>query len=168
MKRIKGLSRPKKFVAVGATLALTLGIAGAAFAYFTASATNTSSYVTVGSAGWSITGVSTGGGPLYPGGTTEWVSFTVTNTSGGNQLLSSVTGAVTSDGGYVHDVNYGQETGCAASWFGSTAYGTNPAIPTNEPAGWSGTFSFTIALNESGGPQNGCEGLNPQLTLSAS
>ena len=38
MKRIKGLSRPKKFVAVGATLALTLGIAGAAFAYFTASA----------------------------------------------------------------------------------------------------------------------------------
>jgi hypothetical protein len=167
MKRFKSISRTKKIIAVGAAAALTLGIAGTAFAYFTASATNTSNYVTVGSAGWTITGVTTGGGPLYPGGTTEWVSFTVTNTSGGNQALSSVTAAVTNDAGYVYDINLGQETGCQAGWFGSTAYATNPAMGTAS-AGWSGVFSFTIALNDSGGSQNGCENLNPQLTLSAS
>jgi hypothetical protein len=167
MKHFRSISRTKKFVALGAAAALTLGIAGTAFAYFTASTTNTSAYVTVGTSGWNITGVTTGGGPLYPGGTTEWVSFTVTNTSGGNQALSSVTAAVTNDAGYVYDVNYAQQTGCQAGWFGSTAYPTNPPMGT-APAGWSGVFSFTIALNESGTSQNGCENLNPQLTLSAS
>ncbi len=168
MKRFRSISRTKKFVAVGATLALTLGIAGAAFAYFTASATNTSSYVTVGSAGWSITGVSTGGGPLYPVGTTEWVTFTVTNTSGGNQLLSSVTGAVTNVCRL--RVRRQQRSGdrLPSGWFTlEPPTAPTPPLPTNEPAGWSGPFSFTIALTDSSGPQNGCEGLLPQLTLDA-
>jgi hypothetical protein len=49
MKRFKSISRTKKIIAAGATVALTLGLAGTAFAYFTAGGTGTGS-ATVGSA----------------------------------------------------------------------------------------------------------------------
>jgi hypothetical protein len=49
MKRFRNISRTKKIIAAGATVALTLGLAGTAFAYFTASGTGTGS-APVGSA----------------------------------------------------------------------------------------------------------------------
>jgi len=168
MKRFKSISRTKKIVGVGVAVALTLGLAGGAFAYFKSTATNTNAYVTVGSAGWSITSVSTSGGPLYPNAGTEDVYFNVNNTGGGAQLLSSVGVSLTTDSVGVYDANTAKFVdGCLASWFNVTEVAGAPG-GTYGPGTVTPTYEFAITLPDSGTDQSACEGLYPQLTISVS
>ena len=106
MKRFRSISRTKKLVAAGATVALTLGIAGAAFAFFTASGSGTSN-ATVGTAGsWAVVVAARSGRPLYPGSGTETVTYTVQNNSAGNVYLQGTTAILNTDGsGQVWNTN---------------------------------------------------------------
>jgi hypothetical protein len=78
----------KKVAAIGIAAGLTLGMAGAAFAYFTTTGTGTGSG-SVGTASQvTISGVSTGA--VTPNGQTGDVALTVTNPNSGNQFVTSV------------------------------------------------------------------------------
>jgi hypothetical protein len=167
MKRFKSISRTKKIVVVGLAAALTLGIAGTAFAYFTATATNTNAYVTVGSPGWSINVSSYSTAPLYPGGAGADVYFSVTNTTGGQEYLSSVTVAPTTNGaGAVYDLNgTGFVNSCAASWF-TGSYVSGPAAG-EYGAGAILYYHYQVTMSDSGN-QDSCQGLAPQLTITVS
>jgi hypothetical protein len=57
MKRFRNISRTKKIIAAGAVAALTLGVAGTAFAYFTAGGTGTGSAPVGSAAAFTLTQV---------------------------------------------------------------------------------------------------------------
>jgi hypothetical protein len=158
----------KKRVFVGATVA-TLALAGGAFAYFTSSGTGTG-YATVGTpATWEVTVAAPTGGPLYPGAGIETVGYTVTNNSGGNQLLSTTTVALTQGGGgEVLNVSSGKYVpGCKASWFILSP--SSPNLPDNLASKAAYTEgSVTIELKNEPESQNACQGVAPQVTVSAS
>jgi len=167
MKRFKSISRTKKIVVIGLAAALTLGVAGTAFAYFTGSA-STTTYATVGSAGWSISSVSISAGPIYPGAGSQTVTFNLTNSSGGAQLLDAVSVYATpsTDGhGGVIDYTASNVDGCAASWFTGT-YVSGPSAGVTYPTGFVGTYTYSFTMTDSGGNQNACQGLSPQVTIS--
>lgn len=156
---IKKLFSTKKAVAIGATVALTLGLSGAAFAYFTASATG-SGTATVGTAVASDIYPVTIGGSMLPGGPTVPIYFTIINNSDGVQKFGQV----------VIDPAFGSGTGidglpllCLA-----TDFQFNP----------SGTLSYTIAAHASANDgsatlqlnntvlnQDACKGASPVLHL---
>ena len=93
------LFKSKKAAAIGVTAGLVLGLAGGAFAYFTASNGTDSGSATVGtSTAWNVVNNGTTGGPLYAGAGSEVVSYTVTNPSSGHQYLKSVKVTVDADG----------------------------------------------------------------------
>lgn len=154
----------KVLIIGGIAAAVSVGLGGVAAAYFTATASNTSAYVQVGSAGWSITDVSTSGGPLYPGAGTETLTFNLNNTSGGEQLLTSVVVAATEDNsGGVLDLNSNTNVdGCQASWF--TATEVSGPGGGEYASGYVGSYDFTIAMTDSGN-QTPCANLAPQLTI---
>jgi hypothetical protein len=167
---IKSLfSTKKRIAAVALSGAVILGSAGIAAAYFTTTGTTTG-YATVGTASLSVHWDSLGGGPLFPGSGSETVGYTVTNTSAGNVQLNSVAVTIDHDGsGQVYDHNNGDSvaTGCYASWFVPVDNGYGYALPTTMAA--SGTFVdySTITMTDSGN-QNACQGVQPDLTITAS
>ena len=61
MKRFRNISRTKKIIAAGATVALTLGIAGTAFAYFTSTGSGTGQGAVGTATTWGVSSVTTGG-----------------------------------------------------------------------------------------------------------
>src|SRR5579875_2924658 len=94
----------KKHIAV-LTTAAVIGVAGAAFAYFTSTGTG-SGTATVGSAS-NLTVTGTAASTLYPG-TSSTVNFTVNNPSTGHERLGSITLSA------VHAC-----TGSGSTWTGS-------------------------------------------------
>jgi hypothetical protein len=182
MKRFRTISRTKKIVAVGATLALTLGIAGAAFAYFTANGSGTGTAYVGSPAPWTVAvhlDAGSNGVFLYPGTGVETLDFTVTNGSGGPQVLNLVTAAPTNDGsGLVQSGSpLADIGGCYASWFpvtfngalylngnGSTPYTYGHAIPAGQYV-WG---QVTVSMTDSGTNQDVCAGLTPSITVKAS
>jgi len=84
MKRVMN----KKVVAAAATVALTLGLAGAALAYFTATGAGNGT-ATVGSTGNNIAIEGNSTPALYPGESTT-MSFTAYNYSPFNQAISGI------------------------------------------------------------------------------
>jgi hypothetical protein len=162
----------KKVVAIGLAAGITLGLGGAAFAYFTAGGTG-SAAAAVGDTGtWSISQNSAGAvGSMYPGAGSSIVTYTITNDGNGNQalelgdLVASVysepnTGDVEAKG---LDV-----TGCQASWFNtaigapSVAYGTSIAPSASE------FVTVTVTMTDAGVNQDLCEGVSPVVSLAAS
>ena len=181
MKRFKSISRTKKIIAVGAAAALTLGIAGTAFAYFTASGSGTGTAYVGSPTPWTVAvslDASSSGVDLYPGGVAETFDFTVLNSGAGAQALTSVVPALTTDasglvqsGSPLADIG-----GCWASWFPVTFNGslTNGNVGTPYTYGQaiaSGDYvfgSFTVSMTDSGTNQDVCAGMQPSLTVSAS
>lgn len=96
------LSR-KVTVAVGAAVAC-LAISGAAFAYFTTSGGGTATGAAGTSTALAITGVAPTA--LLPG-TSSVVTFTVTNPSGGNQFVTTIS----------LDSVTASDAGCLTEWF---------------------------------------------------
>jgi hypothetical protein len=93
----------KKVAVVGIAVGLTLGLSGAAFAYFLSTGTGAGT-ATVGSA--SVIQLSSSVvGPLYPGGGSIWVPISVHNPSAANEYVGTISGVVTTQGG------------CLSSWF---------------------------------------------------
>lgn len=86
MKRL--FDRKRRLLVFGVPTVIALGIAGAAYAYFTTSGSGTGSASVGTNTAMTIQGTTTG--TLYPG-TSESVSFTVSNPSPGHQQLGTIT-----------------------------------------------------------------------------
>ncbi len=166
---IKKLYMTKKVVVVGAAVALTLGISGAAFAFFTQQGTGTGSGV-VGQAGTFVITSASPSGYLYPdtagsNANVESTDYTVTNSGHGNAQLNQVTISVaTSSGGTWTYTDPAGDPACTAADFsidGATP-GT-PFVDTSQAGTYAGgqaqTGSFTLEMIDNGKNQNSCEGL---------
>ena len=80
MKRFKSMSKTKRIVAAGLTAGLTLGLASAAFAFWTSSGTGTGTgSTTAGSSDLTYTQNTLT--PMYPGDSAQPLTVTVTNNS---------------------------------------------------------------------------------------
>jgi hypothetical protein len=137
---------PKKYVAA-LTTAAVIGIAGAAFAYFTTTGTGTGT-ATVGTAS-NLTVTGTSASTLYPG-TSSTVNFTVNNPSTGHERLGSITLTA------VHAC-----TGASSSWTGSTCSNSGveqTSCESFDTSASSATDNFSlpvVAANTDFGPGNG-------------
>jgi hypothetical protein len=166
MTRFKNMSKTKRIVAAGLTAGLTLGLASAAFAYFTSTGSGTGN-ATVGSAGtWTVATSAPTGGLLYPGVGTDTVAYTVTNSGSGYEELNGTTAALkTATGGGVYDTTTSAFVdGCQASWFTVI----NTTVTGDVAAAGDLSSNVTIALTDSGTNQDACESLTPQVIVSAS
>ena len=170
MKLKKMFSTRRKIVAFGLGSAMAVAGAGAAFAYFNATA-NTAAYATVGTGSWSVSFDSLTGGPLFPGSGSEAVNYTVTNTSSGNVQLNSVDVTVDQDGnGFVLNANNGNApvANCYASWF-SVSNDGNAFLAANIAGGGTFVYHSTITIPaDNADNQSACEGVAPALTITAS
>ncbi|HEV3352200.1 MAG TPA: hypothetical protein VG076_04720 [Acidimicrobiales bacterium] len=156
----------KRAAAAVAALAITGG-GMAAYAYFTGgSATSTSSSAHTGNVtSWSVSLGTFAGGPVYPGSGTDSATYTVTNNGNGDQALTTATATVVSGTGGAVTVSGTPHAGCLAAWYSATA-GT-PVSGFNASIAKNGTTTGTVSvvLNESGGNQNPCQGINPDVTV---
>lgn len=158
---MKSENRVKKFAIATIVTALVLGGGGAAFAYWTAQGTGTGTATTGASVDFTVSSVAPVGDPLYPGGPSQSVSFTVTNASAGPQTLSSVTAAVANADGSA----WIAAPGCSAADY---SLGT-PSIVYGEMLA-SGTKSgtVTITMNNTGTNQDACQGVTVPIYFQAS
>lgn len=154
----------KQTIAVLGSIA-ALALAGGAYAYFTSSGTGTVTATVGSAASFTVTFGTPTGGPLYPGSGTQNIPYTVTNPSGGGaQNLTTTTTAIASSGADVTSAG-APVAGCLASWF--TATNTAPASGTLAPGGTAGG-SVAVTMQNVGVSQNACQGVAPDVTVSAS
>lgn len=153
------------------SVAVVVGVIGgtiAAYAYFTSQGSG-SGAASVGTATpWTVSGVSTTGGPLKPASGTETIGYTVTNSSSGQQKLNAVTVSVVNDGsGNVLNSASGDAAvaGCLVSWFSVDNSGAPSAA--NLAGGGSVTGSATVTMTDSGTSQDACQGVSPKLNVVA-
>ena len=139
----------------------------AAYAYFTGgSASDTKSAHTGSTTSWTVSlGVGFSGGPMYPGSGTETANYTITNTGGGNQALTSVSASVNHDGSNNVLVGATPVTGCDYRWYTATAGAPSPAIGSVVAKNGTATGSVTVVLTESNTLQNACIGATPDVTI---
>ncbi|MGD0321940.1 MAG: hypothetical protein ABSC00_10135 [Acidimicrobiales bacterium] len=164
----------RKVVTIGVAVGLTLGIAGAALAYFTSSGTGsgtaaTATAGTISISGDGITGLAPGAGP-------QAVNFTLT-ASVANSYVDTVTASLPTAANpsiaTEQDVTSNGTTpiaGCQAAWFsfdpssGVSTVGQEVAIGT--PVDDTST-GLTLTLNESGGPQTACQNASIYVSFSS-
>jgi hypothetical protein len=198
MKRFRSISRTKRIVVVGVTAALTLGIAGGAFAFWTASGTGTGAATTGSATTWSIGQVGPiEYGPLTPipagsivGYSTaspspvETIAYQVTNTGNSNQYLTSVTISVANSNGSAWSTQANTNLpACNANDFAFVDYNDvvqpvgAPLVDTNPGVvGFTYTVGsaenengvFQIALVDNGANQNNCQNVTVPLYFVAS
>ena len=168
--RIKNMKWQYK-VGVGvATGAAIIAGGGAAFAYFTATGSNTSGAASVGtSRSWTINSPTPTGTDLYPDQGSETFAFVVTNAGGGTQGLQTVTATV-------NDTN---SANCPTSNYQvvidglAAATGNGTATETYSPVvnvAKTGTHNVSVVVtlpNQTTTDQSGCSGDAPTVTLSA-
>src|SRR3954451_25059566 len=153
----------RKRVAVSLGVVVAVAAAVGAFAYFTSSGSGTGNASVGSSSNYLVTVDAATGGPLYPGAGTTNLAYHVKNVGGGNQQVSSITAALTSNGsGDVYNTTTSTyAAGCQAAWFTVT---NHPAtLPDNLAANATHNGSADVVLNDSGGDQNACQGVTPQL-----
>jgi hypothetical protein len=162
----------KKVVAIGLAAGITLGGAGAAFAFFSAQGNGSGTGLTGNDTAWTVNSPTPTGGPLYPDQGSETFAFTVTNNSNGSQGLNAVTATVAP-----------HNAACDASWYDvsidsaaatattqtETYGGVATPAPVNIQKGDSQAVSVVLTLvNTPKVDQSACEGDTPVVTLAAS
>ena len=158
----------KKRVAAAAALLAIGGGGMAAYAYFTGGSANSTGQAHTGSTStWSVGALTFAGGPMYPGSGTESATYTITNTGGGNQALTSVTASVNSSGGNITQSGT-PLAGCTASWYTATAGAPTPGLNTAIAKNGTATGTVSVVLNESNTNQNACKSATPDVTVTAS
>lgn len=152
----------KRLVLLAVPLA-ALALAGGAFAYFTSSGSGTGQ-AAVGQAGaWTVT-PGTASGTMYPGAGSTTIPYTVTNSGSGHQQLNATTTAVVADASGNVKSNGTSVPGCLATWF-STA-NTAPASA-DLAAGGTATGSVSVSMSDASANQNACQGVTPDIQISA-
>jgi hypothetical protein len=144
----------KKVAAIGLAAGLTLGAAGAAFAYFTSSGTGGGS-AQVGTATNDIVVTGTETTPVFPGGATGTVTFTVANSGANPEHLTNI-----------HFVS-ASASGCSEALgdfsMADVPVGTDGTIAAGATA-QTITETGTLVMGDTGLDQSACEGKT--LTLS--
>ncbi len=162
----------KKVVAIGLAAGLTLGAAGAAFAYFTGAGTGTGTGSVGSGATWLVTQSGSASGVMYPGVGTSVVTFNVKNTGTGYQGIDNVSQTVAA----INDDGSGNITqggvslpNCLSSWFGVNSVGA-PSVGygTSVAPGNSTTIAVTVHMIDSGTNQDVCKGATPDVNLTVS
>jgi hypothetical protein len=157
----------KKRVGVALGLIASLVLAAGALAYFTSSGSGTGT-ASVGSAGaWTVNVSPATGGPLYPGSGSESIAYTVTNSGSGHQSLAGTTAVVASSGSNVTQGGVAV-SGCLASWFTATNTAPTPLPQNLAGSATSSGGSVAVSMQDSGTSQNPCQGVSPDITISAS
>jgi hypothetical protein len=160
----------KKVAAIGLAAGITLGLGGAAFAYFTSSGTGSGSANVGQATALSITGGNAAG--LLPGATPTAVSYTMNNTSGTSENFGTVSIdptsiAVTLTGVGLAAHNANNSLTCPSSDFAvatsASAIGTIPAGLYSSVVG----TEPTIQLTETGTNENACQDATLSFTLNA-
>lgn len=158
-----------KRTAIGA--AVLIGVGGGAFgayAYFTSGGTGTGN-ATVGTASdFEIEADPPTGPALLPGAGTQTLNYTVTNVGDGQQQLTSVVVTVSDDGsGNVLNTAAANAAvpGCLVSWF--TVDNTGAPAATTLASGAAATGSATLTMPNAAVNQDPCQGVSPQLTITA-
>ncbi len=155
----------KKVVAIGLAAGLALGAAGAAFAYFTDTGNGTGDASVGSSSHWTVSVSSDTSNALLPGSGSETLTYKITNASVGYQELNNVAVSVG---------NSGTGGACLGSWFTATDNGSTNSVTPGTPSadlasGAYDTGTVTVVLNDSGTPQDACQGLSSvPVTVSAS
>jgi hypothetical protein len=188
----------KKVVAIGLAAGLTLGAAGAAFAYFTSTGQGTGTASTGTDTAFSVAVTNDTSNTLTPGGPSETIDFTVTNVSSGNQELNQVaieiantTGTspneVASSTPWSAQANSGLPA-CEAGDFtlGTAAAGATYTDTTGQPVNlaptgvYHGSVTISLVNGTDAAPTNGatpgtgagnqdnCESVSPPLFFAAS
>ncbi|MGD0985616.1 MAG: hypothetical protein ABSA65_17665 [Acidimicrobiales bacterium] len=166
MKRFKSLSKTRRIVAVGLTVGLTLGVASAAFAYFTTTGSGTGSG-TVGTATAmtinqaSITYSNSPTNAFVPG-TSATVTFTVDNPSSGNQDLGTISLASWASGS---PLTCGSTVSGQSDWFTMTPDVVNTDYAPGNALAVTG--NSVITFNNEDTAQNACAGQTITFTYSA-
>lgn len=169
------------------TGAAVVGMAGGAFAYFTAGGSGSSQGAVGSPSNWTVT-VGSESGSISPGQGSETFTVGVTNPGSGNQELNTLSVAVNTVGGNGTNKNDATANGadipgCLASWFvpviaasgtGSTA-SISPGVDV-VPVGTTATSPdvasysalVTMTMTDAATSQNSCQGAAPDITVSAS
>ena len=141
---------------VALVVILIVAVGGVAFAYWTSSGTGTGEAQTGTSSALEVEGGTATGAALTPGGPSQTVPFTVTNTSTGTQDFSSVVVTVATDTGGT----WSPAGGCSAADY---TVGT-PVIEYGELAGGeSVTGTVELSMNNRPVNQDGCKTLDVPL-----
>ena len=146
-------------IAIGALI-----IAGGAFAYFTASGSGTGQAAVGTASPWTVS-FQTTTGTMYPGAGSTTMPYTITNAGNGNQKLATTAASVNADTNGNVTSHGTSVTGCLASWF--TAANTPPAAA-DLAAGAHTTGSVAVTMTDAAANQNACQGVTPDVTVSAS
>jgi hypothetical protein len=154
-------------IGIGLTLAVVAGVVG--YAYFTGEGTGTGSAEVGTASPWDVTDITTAGPALLPNSGTQTVSYTITNASDGQQSLNAVEVTLADDGGNVlnSEAEDAPVEGCLVSWFVVDNTGA-PTTPASLAGGASVTGSATVTMSDPGVNQNACQGVSPQIIVTAS
>ncbi len=179
----------KKVAVIGIAAALTLGIAGGAFAYFTSGSNTATGTGSTGSAtNWVVTATAFSPvGALYPGAGSETGTATATNASAGNEYLTTITATIAAP------TNTGSASGPACTstdyalvastgWvIANNAASATYAVGVDEAgtsttAGHATTSPLTLTMvdrqdtlpGDNSGNQDNCQGATPNVTYTAS
>jgi hypothetical protein len=163
------MSRLFKNRRVTATLGALVAIAVAvgAYAYFTSSGSGSGNATVGSSSNYTVTVDTATGGPLYPDAGTTNLAYHVKNVGGGQQQVSSITAALTTNaaGGVFNTATSAFVDGCKASWFTVTNHAGT--LPDNLAANATHDGNADLVLNDSGTNQDPCQGVTPQLAVNA-
>jgi hypothetical protein len=130
---------------VALVVILIVAVGGVAFAYWTSSGTGTGEAQTGTSSALEVEGGETTDAALTPGGPSQSIPFTVTNTSSGTQDFSSVVVTVANADGSA----WTAVPGCSAA-----DYSVGTPVVTYGPIDGEGTRSGTVSLSMVNRPVN--------------
>ncbi len=154
----------RKRLLVSVAAAGAISITAGALAYFTGQSSTATGSASVGSnSAWVVTVTSTSG-TIYPGTGSTTINYSVKNGGSGYQDLSNTTAAMIADGSGNVEQSGVSKSGCLASWF--TANNTSPAA-TDLAAGASTTGNVSVTMSDSGTNQNSCQGVSPDVKVTA-
>lgn len=149
----------KKVVAIGLAAGITLGAAGAAFAYFTTTGTGTGAASTGSATALTITQTNPTVGGLVPGGPAATIDLSIHNGSATSQAVGPVTVAVNAvtSGTLSGTDSLGNPIGaCSTTW-----YTTTPSVNVGViAAGDTATTTATVSLSETNGNEDNCQAAN--------
>jgi len=172
-------TRKKKIASAAAVGAMALATGGVAIAFFTGNSGSSDGNGSIGTGtAWSVvvdapTGGSTGqSGALLPGGPAQHFAYHITNTSDGDQALTSVVDSIPTfaPGNVdVENASGADVSGCLQSWFTITP-GTTPTLSASIAPGATVDGSFTVTLDDKPTNQDVCKakGTAPKVTVTAS
>lgn len=136
----------KKRMIVLTVIALAIGAAGGAYAYFTSTGSGTGS-ATVGSSSNIAITSDAPSASLYPGAPAASVAVHLHNPGSGNEYVGTVTGTV-------EDITSGPNAGCLGTWFTVAPITYNSEVN----AGATNNTSTTISMTDASASQDACQG----------